>query len=141
MNDNLGVFEGTISGYRTIGGRKVVAVTIEAPIEHQAEIARIAEHGAWVAVARLHANKTPAAEPKERRRWDQMSVAERAGIRCGERAFWEYLSFVRPSFPAPENAEGAAKLLRYHFEVESRKDIKPDDWEKFDHEYQLWLRA
>lgn len=146
MTDPLGVFEGSISGFRTVGSRKVVAVTIECPIEHQAEIARIAQNGAWVAVARLHANKTPEPGTKERRRWDQMPVAERAGIRCNERAFWDYLSVIMAEklnnlVTPPQNAEEAAGMLRRCFGVVSRKDINPDKWEKFDNEYQLWLRA
>jgi hypothetical protein len=134
------VFKGTIGALRTIGGRKVIAVTVEVPIEEQSTVAKIAEHGAWVAVARISEDKEQS-EQKDRRRWNELSVAERAGIRCNEKAFWEYLSFVGQKETVATDAEGAAADLRIHFNVKSRKDIPAAAWDRFDNEYLLWTRA
>jgi hypothetical protein len=142
------IFQGTIGALRTIGGRKIIAVTVEVPIEHQQTVAKVAEHGCWVAVARLDPSKVPQQPEQQtpRRRWDQMSVAERAGIRCNERAFWDFLSIERSDqlgavVVMPQNAEEAAAMLRELFGVTSRKNIMPDEWMVFDNKYQLWLRA
>jgi hypothetical protein len=127
------VFKGTIGALRTIGGRKVIAVTVEVPIEEQSTVAKIAEHGAWVAVARINAEETPKPAQKEKRRWETLSVGEQAGIRCGERDFQRWLGV--------NNADEAATELRRIFNVSSRRDIRAPAWEQHDHEYQLWLRA
>lgn len=133
------VFKGTIGALRTIGGRKVIAVTVEVPIEEQSTVAKIAEHGAWVAVARINPEEAPKPSQKEKRRWETLSVGEQAGIRCNEKAFWEYLE--RCGFMQPESASSAAECLRHIFAVHSRKDIPRDEWSRFDGEYQLWLRT
>lgn len=132
-------FKGTIGALRTIGGRKVIAVTVEVPIEEQSTVASIAEHGAWVAVARLNQEEQPKPEQKERRKWSELSVAEQAGIRCNEKAFLEFLS--ADTVFSPGDANEAAQALREYFGVTSRKDIPRDKWESFDNEYQLWRRA
>lgn len=51
------MFEATVHGFRTIPSRGVVSITVEAPLEKHAEIARIAEHGAWLVLARLDPEK------------------------------------------------------------------------------------
>lgn len=127
------VFKGTIGALRTIGGRKVIAVTVEVPIEEQSTVAKIAEHGAWVAVARINAEEAPKPAQKEKRRWETLSVGEQAGIRCGERDFQRWLGV--------NNAVEAATELRRIFNVSSRRDIRAPAWERHEHEYQLWLRA
>lgn len=55
-------FQATIHGLRTVPSRGVVQVVVEAKIEELPSIARIAEHGAWVAVARLQEPKGGADE-------------------------------------------------------------------------------
>lgn len=141
----LAAFKGTVGALRTIGGRKVIAVTIEVPIEHQQTVAKIAEHGAWVAVARLAEGDAPVPAEKPKRSWADLSVAEQAGIRCNETAFREYLAIEDPSFKgnnaAAYDQDRAAQYLRDRFNVTSRKDIPLEKWTAFDNEYQLWLRA
>ncbi len=127
------VFKGTIGALRTIGGRKVIAVTVEVPIEEQSTVAKIAEHGAWVAVARINPEEAPKPAQKEKRRWETLSVGEQAGIRCGESDFQRWLGV--------NNADEAATELRRLFNVSSRRDIRAPAWEQHEHEYQLWLRA
>jgi hypothetical protein len=135
------VFKGTIGALRTIGGRKVIAVTVEVPIEEQSTVAKIAEHGAWVAVARINAEEAPKPAQKEKRRWETLSVGEQAGIRCGEKAFWEFLTDYSTFSFAPGDANECAGYLRQHFGVDSRKDIPRDRWNALENEYQLWLRV
>lgn len=127
------VFKGTIGALRTIGGRKVIAVTVEVPIEEQSTVAKIAEHGAWIAVARIAQEDAPKPAQKEKRRWETLSVGEQAGIRCGESDFQRWLGV--------NNADEAATELRRLFNVSSRRDIRAPAWEQHEHEYQLWLRA
>lgn len=134
------VFKGTIGALRTIGGRKVIAVTVEVPIEHQSVVAKIAEHGAWVAVARLAEGDAPATPDKPKRSWSELSVGEQAGIRCNEKAFWKYIAEVCSDAEPLDDAE-AADILRRHFSVQSRKDIPRDKWEAFDADYLHWLRT
>lgn len=141
MTDDA-VFKGTIGALRTIGGRKVIAVTVEVPIEHQSVVAKIAEHGAWVAVARLAEGDAPATPEKPKRSWNELSVGEQAGIRCNEKAFWNYLEFrSNLELGSVKEADRAAEILRNLFSVESRKDIPRDKWEAFDTDYQRWLRT
>lgn len=135
------VFRGTIGALRTIGGRKVIAVTVEVPIEEQSTVAKIAEHGAWVAVARLADGEAPKPVEKERRSWGQLSVAEQAGIRCNEGAFWKYLNKHYHLYGTVSDANGAAGHVREIFGVISRKDIPEIEWREFDSDYQNWLRA
>lgn len=137
----LAAFKGTVGALRTIGGRKVIAVTIEVPIEHQQTVAKIAEHGAWVAVARLAEGDAPVPAEKPKRSWADLSVAEQAGIRCNEGAFWKYLNKHYHQFGAVHDAESAAGHIREIFGVLSRKDIPIREWKVFDSDYQNWLRA
>jgi hypothetical protein len=143
LSDNA-IFEGTVSGFRTIGGRKVVAITIEAPIEHQVAIAKIAENGAWVAVARL---QNPPQQPeKQKRSWDELPPAQQAAMRCQEPSFWQYMKERNPSFKIAENADEAAKQVRMFFGIDSRSELSANPacaakWREIDSEYQHWLRT
>lgn len=140
------VFKGTIGALRTIGGRKVIAVTVEVPIEHQSVVAKIAEHGAWVAVARLAEGDAPATPEKPKRSWNELSVGEQAGIRCGEPRYWKFLEphaarLHRVKTFQIESADAAAAALRDLLGVKSRKDISPSLWRAFDADYLHWLRT
>lgn len=138
---DLAAFKGTVGALRTIGGRKVIAVTIEVPIEHQQTVAKIAEHGAWVAVARLAEGEAPAPTEKPKRSWNELSVGEQAGIRCGEESFWTFLGDQGWATIWPNCPSEAAGMLRSHFGVASRKDIPRNEWNAFEADYQHWLRT
>src|SRR5262245_32356308 len=70
-------FRATIHGLRTVPSRKVVQVVVEAPIEHLTLIAKVAEHGAWVGVARL---------TEAGKEGDVTASAEASSMEVGERS-------------------------------------------------------
>lgn len=138
-------FEASYSDWKLVKSRKVVQIVLEVPME-AADLAYQVLGGmpnhaaeAWLAVAKL--DKTKVKETKQSRRWNELSVAEQAGIRCNERAFWDFVSDKNCDETSAVDAEGAANDLRRYFGVTSRKDIPRDKWEDFDNEYQLWCRA
>src|SRR6185312_3773933 len=101
------VFQGTIHSFKTIPSRSVVSITVECPIEQLADIARIAEHGAWVAVARLQNGKEVQVIPapqamaspdtgKPKREWRDLQPAAQAGIRCEDPIFQAFLKEEYP---------------------------------------------
>lgn len=143
MSNAPAAFEATYSDWKLVKSRKVVQIVLEVPME-KADLAYqvlggMPDHAAeaWLAVAKL--DKTKVQETKQPRRWNELSVAEQAGIRCNEKAF---LEFIRDSFQYQvANASEAAWWLRDRFSVESRKDIPRDKWEALDNEYQIWCRA
>ena len=153
-------FQATVHGFRTVPSRGVVSITIEAPIEHHAEIARIAEHGTWVAVARLKEPKEvmpdtelkstfetiPAQDDQERpargkREWRDMPPSQQAAIRCGEPVFW---AFLREKYTyKPASADDAAEAVRDLCVVPSRKDLNSNHqaraiWFAVDSAFQAW---
>lgn len=132
------VFQGTISGFKTIGGRKVCAITIECPIEYQAKIAAIAEHGTWVAVARI---KPPDEKPVESKRFHELPVGQQAAMRCKEKAFWSFLEERNNLNIRIYNEEDARNWLCEAFGVTSRKDIPKAEWENVNSLYELWCVA
>src|SRR3990167_2136439 len=132
MTNPAAAFQATIHGFRTIPSRGVLQVTIEAPIEEHARIAEIAQHGCWVAVARLDERKvmphpeqlssgpdkaTPssvkdsvstragAAKPK--------SYAQDAGKWCADPEFQKFIGAANGSI--------AADIVRETCGVQSRK--------------------
>lgn len=115
MTAKPAAFRATVHGFRTIPSRGVVSVTIEAPIEQHAEIARIAEHGVWVAVARLDPSKvsqqeeasddkprptTPSpsrtekagARPENARPFSSLPLSQQAALACDRAAFRRFLA-------------------------------------------------
>lgn len=128
-------FSATYADWKLVKSRKVVQIVLEVAMEDSDAAYKLlggmpnpaAE--TWVGVAKLV--KQP--EQKERRRWEMLSIGERAGIRCNEKAFQEFLGV--------ENTEDAATFLRNSFGVQSRKDIPADKWAELDGEYDLWCRS
>lgn len=90
------------------------------------------------ALVEIGDDEQPVEKPK--RSWDQLSVGEQAGIRCGEMAFRQYLAVDDPNFQSYD-LDMAAEELRHRFNVKSRKDIPADKWRAFDADYQHWLRT
>lgn len=138
-------FQATIHGFRTVPSRGVVSITIEAPIEHHAEIARIAVHGAWVAVARLEEPKQEKAkaEPKDKKNWRDMPPAQQAAIRCGEPIFWAYLKEQLGEDPPPTDADQCAEVIRDMCGVQSRKELNDNHlartiWFNLDQGFLAW---
>ncbi len=79
-----------------------------------------AEH--WVAVAKLDPKAAAAPEEKpEARRWDQLSPAQQAGIRCAEPAFQKFINEEKRFDCISE--DGAAAFVREWCDVKSRADI------------------
>lgn len=136
------VFQATYSDWKLVKSRKVVQIVLEVPMEDSDAAYQLlggmpnpaAE--TWVAIARL--NQKP--EQRERRRWNELTVAEQAGIRCNEKAFHEFLAFHLDT-RQPEDAKDAATILRRHFNVNTRKDIPRERWNEFDGLYDLWSRS
>lgn len=109
---------GTFSDLKTVKTRSVVQMIIEVPIERGAEI--IAAFGfprpgdeVPVAVARLDPEKVKhAPEPPEKPRkpFEDYTLAQQAGMRCGDEKFWEFL-LQRYNF-AHMNKNAAANFVR-----------------------------
>lgn len=140
-------FQATIHGFRTVPSRGVVSITIEAPIEHHAEIARIAVHGAWVAVARLEEPKqeTARAEPKDKKNWRDMPPAQQAAIRCNEPIFWAYLKDQHSDVITlnPIGPDECAEVVRDMCGVQSRKELNDNHkartiWFNLDQGFLAW---
>jgi len=120
-------FRATIHGLKTVPTRKVCQLTVEFPIEQLPHVAKIAEHGAWVGIARLQ--ETPAqqeqpAEPvKDRRKFNEMPYPQQAALRCNDPVF---RAFLRETCNyEPITADEAAEAVRELCDVASRSDIKP----------------
>ena len=137
---NAAAFRATIHGLRTVPSRGVLQVTIEAPIEQLQHVAKIAEHGKWVAVARIAETAAVVPAEKERRAFTDMSPAQQAGMLCADRAFRLFLA-EKFDMPLPDPEE-AANVIRHHCKVKSRKDITADNagWSDIVLAYRLWQR-
>lgn len=127
-------FEATYSDWRVIKGRKVVQIVVELPLEKADHAYKVLggmpNQGAeaWLAIARLAGKpRLPAQESSE---------AQAIAMRCQQPMFKKFLVFKNEFGP-----DDPAEWLRQYFDVDSRKKISSEDWEKFEHEYQLWLRA
>jgi len=93
---------------------------------------------------------TPAAPavPLERarpgKRWSEMKLGQQAAIRCGEPAFWKYLS-EKCDYPAVDSKDDAAQAVRELCNVATRRDIGADEfstqaWKNLDDGYYIWQR-
>lgn len=152
-------FQATIHGLRTVPSRKVCQIVVEAPIEQLAHIARIAEHGAWVAVARLtevpapsssrvssSGEREPVSDPglsterghHEKRRFDDMSPAQQAGMLCNDVGFRKYIE-EKVTTPCT-TVDQAAQIVRDWCGVKSRSALTSENrvWSAFVEEYRLW---
>lgn len=153
-------FQATIHGFRTVPSRGVVSITIEAPIEHHAQIARIAEHGSWVAVARIQEPKqgeahhevtsqesAAAGQSQTSQRqssktpWRDLPPSQQAAMRCNEPAFAAFLK---------ENhgyaGEDVPQAVRELCCVTSRAELNANNqarvlWHQLDNQFQAWKAA
>jgi hypothetical protein len=143
-------FQATIHGLRTVPSRGVVQLVLECPIEQLPHIAAVAEHGAWVAVARL--NKEGAEQPRPqqdkpaggaRKSFNALSGAQQAGILCNEEPFWLFLK-ERENLSI-RSSEQCAEHIRQFLNVRSRADIEKDHrtrvlWNQYVTDYRAWQR-
>ena len=110
--------QGDYVDLRFVKGRKVCQVVIEIPIEAgESFVAAFGTpnpaNGVPVALARIQSG-TVAVEP-ERKQWDDLSLAQQAGILCGDKQFQNWGGFM--------NAEHAAEWLRDRCMILSRADL------------------
>lgn len=137
---------GTFSDFRLIKGRKCAQIICEIPIE-EADAALSVLGGIpqpaserWIALAPL--NITSIKPAQEKRRYENLKSAMQAGIRCGEPAFWKFLTELGR---LAQNEEQAANIVRDHCGVSSRSALNLDPkaaakWQELDARYSNWLR-
>lgn len=143
---NPAAFKATLVDFKNIRTRKLVQIVFEAPIEDANSILEcLGGYGelgkeSWWAVARLgdDPHSLPAKPAKERRRWDELSPATQAGIRCNEGSFQQFVKTFGDDSP-----EG---LVRRYCYVDSRANItrggvSGDRWAELESRYQSWLKA
>ena len=111
--------QGDYVDLRFVKGRKVCQVVIEIPIEAgESFVASFGTpnpaNGVPVALARIQVGAQPVAEP-ERKQWDELSLAQQAGILCSDKQFQNWGGFM--------NAEHAAQWLRDRCHISSRADL------------------
>lgn len=76
-------------------------------------------------------------EPKMRKQWHELPPASQSAIRCGEKAFHQFLKVTTDT--------EAAEEVRLRCEVKSRSELSTDEkakdrWDHLDRTYQEWLR-
>jgi len=117
----------------------------------------------WAAIARLDpkaAQRPPAAQieapaydrsasfpnEKEHKRFDMLPLAQQAGIRCGDVAFWRFLNdeHFAEGHGTVEDAEAAAVAVRRFCGVASRSELKSNTeaghaWAHLNREFEVWM--
>ena len=147
----LATFKGEYAGLKFLPSRSVCAIIIEIPIEQGAEF--VARFGtplpgstAPVAIARLDLTAKPETTETEKtkRQWDELSIAQQAGILCNEKRFQV---FVGERLKRSDvTVDDAAQYVRQQCGVNSRAHIegKPEAMRIFrdlDASYRGWLNA
>jgi len=158
------IIAGTFADLRSVKSRSVVVLHIEVPIERAADVVAMFGYPqpgeeVSVAVARLlpEAAPEPVSEnrpetdagfraPANRRKWDELSLAQQAGIACGDTDFWRFLeerydSVIRGD--AKACAEIAASDVREVCEVKSRAEFDRDEaaasrWNALHGDFRKW---
>ena len=148
-------FQATFSDFRLVKGRKVCQLVFEVPIE-AADMALQTLGGlprpdqeAWVGIARIDPKKAandapkPGGEPKERRRFVELSLAAQAGLRCNEKAFWKFLT-DEMNYVNIDSETEAAEAVRDICGVESRAAIRDGEpsgrrWDRLNADYVNWM--
>jgi hypothetical protein len=156
----------TFSDFKLIKTRAVAQFIFEVPIEKADDV--LADLGGlpvgaaerWCGIARVQhvavsgpqpGVATPPraieSDPRDRgkllprRKWEDLTPAQQAGIRCGEREFDEFLITKFVDY-AP--SEDAADVVRKYCGVQSRSLIRPGTqaeqrWNLLESSYQAWL--
>ena len=81
---------------------------------------------------------------KPKRGWDAMPLAQQAGIRCNDEAFWRFLEEQKGA--RVTTPEQAADQVRGLCNVHSRADLQRgtaagNQWQDLNDEYQAWMAA
>ena len=152
----LAAIEGQLVSIKNVSTHKSACLTIHVPEEYAL---KVIEAFGWptmvapvhVAIARIDPNAK--AEPaKERRKWDELSIAQQAGIMCNEKGFQTFVGEQIAKMPGAHpiqdkiDVEDAAQYVRQQCGVNSRAHIegKPDAERIFRDlriAYDNWLRA
>lgn len=148
--------KGDYCDLKFIKTRKVCQITIEIPIEAGASFVAAfgtpnPAQGLPVALARIDPNAKAAPEPeKTKRKWDELSIAQQAGIMCNEKGFQLFIAQHAHDFDGkphePVTVDDAATYVRRLCGVNSRAFIEnsADATRKFRDlkiEYDNWLRV
>ena len=151
MTDHA-VIQGRYADLKFIRTRSVCQIVIEVPIEDGGKVMDalgppLPSAEVPVAIARLD----PAAKPQKHRkaaapsrRWDELTCAQQAGIRCGETAFSRFLKENLVHAWACSNGD-PVEVVREVCDVDSRAQLDDDAeaakrWRDLDDGYQAWLR-
>lgn len=138
------------SHIRTVKGRKVCELIVEAPLEDLLEILKrlgnpVGADCIPVAIVPIKQEEVAevldvkpvqaaqAAAPKKA--WEELSCSTQAGIRCGETAFQAFLGVA--------SDDAAAREVRARCGVESRAELDKtgpkSEWREIERLYQQWL--
>lgn len=145
--------QGDYVDLRFIKSRKVCQVVIEIPIEAgETFVAAFGtpnpSTGVPVALARIDPNAKAAPETKTdkaKRKWDELSIAQRAGIVCEEGGFRTFLKEEYGDEWEISNGD-AASVVRHLCMVKSRSELDHEPlagkrFNELDSEYRTWLRV
>lgn len=142
--------QGDYVDLRFIKSRKVCQIVIEVPIEAGATF--VAAFGTPnpattvpVAIARIDPNAKAASE-KAKRKWDELSIAQQAGIMCNEKGFQKYISEVLHQRQGEVDTDAAATYVRTLCGVNSRAAIEGNEtaerkFRALRISYDNWLRV
>jgi hypothetical protein len=161
----------TFCGFRSVGSRKVVALTFEVPVEYSERALKMLGHPdavnpKWFAIALLDEKAAaqvqgavapalpkstpPLVNTREKRNWNELPPATQAGIRCGEPAFHKFLYEANPPLweevsKTYEPADAAAAVVRRICGVSSRSQLSAGEglaaWQKLNDRYEVWMRT
>ena len=140
MTNPAAAFQATVHGFRTVPSRGVISITIECPIEEHARIAEIAQHGAWVAVARLERKPDIPAKPAGLK-----SYAQEAGAMCASAEFQTFLGNEYGTLGIRFKEDDAIVLVYQHCNISSRKEIiegtpAAAKWSDLMARFEIWRR-
>jgi hypothetical protein len=150
MRDDRAATLATFADFKLVKSRKLAQLVFELPIE-QADAALKALGGlpnpaseAWCGIARVQpkASTEPLkAVERPRKRWEDLTPAQRAGIRCGEP---DFSAFIIERFANHARGNSAADFVREYCEVGSRALIEKGTraeqrWNLLESSYQAWL--
>lgn len=138
------VIQAQYVGLRTMANG-CVRLTFDAPLEHLPRIVGLfGKEGDPAAIARLVDDAREAETPSEppRRKWDGMTPAQQAGIRCNDPDFIDFCK--TQSERLIDTPHDAAEFVRARCGVRSRADIgkTPQSgtaWIELLNGYQSWL--